>query len=235
MKKITALLLALLLLLSCAAAETAATATTAATAIVYVTISDDAGTLVMAHMPTLVIDADADGALTLADALACAHAVWHPDGGSAFAIAPSQYGMSMTRLWGIENGGSYGYCVNDVSAWSPVDPIADGDHIKAYAYTDLVAWSDAYSFFSDVAATVTIGEPVTLTLSANGYDEAWNPVTLPVAGATLTVGDASTDVVTDEAGCATLTFSEPGTYVVSAVSDTMTLVPPVCVVTVKAE
>ena len=191
--------------------------------------------MVMAHVPVLVSDADADGALTIADALACAHAACHPEGAAAFAAEPTQYGLSMTRLWGVENGGSYGYCVNDASAWSLVDPIAAGDHIKAYAYTDLVAWSDTYSYFDVTTLSTSPDQGVTLTLSANGYDEAWNPVTLPVAGATLTVNGEPTDVVTDEAGRATLTFAEPGICVVSAVSEAMTLVPPVCIVTVEAE
>ena len=37
---------------------------------------------------------------------------------------------------------------------------------------------------------------------------------------------------TDENGNSVLTLAEAGTYTVSAVSDTMTLVPPVCIVTV---
>lgn len=230
MKKISALLLALTLLLPCIAS-----AATPSPIYVCVSISDGDGTLVMAHVPVLVIDTDGDGVLTIADALTCAHAAWHPEGGKAFAVEATQYGLSMTRLWGSENGGAYGYCVNDASALSLADPVSSGDHIKAYAFTDLAAWSDTYSYFSDVTATILLGESVTLTLYANGYDEAWNPVTLPVAGAALTVGDTSANAVTDETGCATLTFAEPGTYVVSAVSDTMTLVPPICVVKVEAE
>lgn len=230
MKKLSTLLLALLLLLPCLAS-----ARTQTDIYAYVTIADGDGALVMAHVPVLVIDTDGDSTLTIADALTCAHAVWYPEGGRGFATENTQYGLAITRLWGIENGGSYSYCVNNASAWSLMDPIADGDHIVAYAYTDLVAWSDTYSYFDTASLTTVMGQSVTLTLYINGFDEAWNPVTLPVAGATLTVGDTSANVTTDETGSATLTFAEPGTYVVSAVSDTMTLVPPVCVVKVEAE
>lgn len=226
MKKLTAILCTLLLLLSCAYAEVPQTITA------YVSVSDDTGTLVLAYVPVMVTDTDGDGALTIADALSIAHGAYHPDGAAAFAVAPSQYGMSMTRLWGIENGGSYGYYVNDFSAFSPVDPIAEGDHVKAYAFTDLTAWSDTYSFFAAPIVTLAAGQPVDLTLSAAGYDEAWNPVTLPVAGAVITVGGVPTEVITDAQGCAQLTLTEPGVCVISAISDTQTLVPPVCIVVV---
>lgn len=226
MKKLTALLCSLLLLLTCAAAEAPQSVTA------YVSISDDTGALVLSYVPVEVTDVDGDGALTIADALSVAHAAHHPDGASAFAIAPSQYGMSMTRLWGVENGGSYGYCVNDASAFSPVDPIAEGDHIKAYAYTDLTAWSDTYSFFSAPIVTVAAGQPVDLTLYAAGYDESWNPVTLPVAGAVITVNGIPSSVTTDAQGCAQMAFADPDAYLISAVSDTQNLVPPVCIVVV---
>lgn len=226
MKKLTALLCTLLLLLSCAYAEAPQTITA------YVSVSDDTGALVLAFVPVTVTDTDGDGALTIADALCVAHIAHHPDGAAAFSLAPSQYGMSMTRLWGIENGGSYGYYVNDFSAFSPVDPIAEGDHIKAYAYTDLTAWSDTYSFFAAPTVTVAAGQPLDLTLSSAGYDEAWNPVTLPAAGAVITVDGVPTEVITDAQGCAQLTLTEPGSFVISAISDTQTLVPPVCIVVV---
>ena len=57
-------------------------------------------------------------------------------------------------------------------------------------------------------------------------------MTYAVQGAFLIVDGEKTDVVTDENGNAVLTLAEAGTYTVSAVSETMTLVPPVCIVTV---
>ena len=229
MKKLIALLCSLLLLLTCAVAEAPQTVT------VNVSVSDGTGALVLAFVPVEVTDADGDGVLTIADALTAAHTAHHPDGAAAFGTANSEYGLSMTRLWGVENGGSYGYYRNDASAWSLLDPVAQGDHVKAYAFTDLAAWSDTYSWFAAPAVTVAAGQPVDLTLSAAGYDEMWNPVTLPVSGAVITVNGAAADVRTDAEGCAQLIPAEPGVYVVSAVSDTMTLVPPVCIVTVTAE
>ena len=226
MRKILSTLLALAMLLSCAAfAEEAAP-------VVFVSISDDTGMLVLAHVPVTVTDADGDGALTICDALTAAHTAYHPDGAAAFAAVNSEWGLSMAKLWGIENGGSYGYCVNDASAWSLVDPIKEGDHVKAYAYTDLTAWSDTYCYFAAPVAEAKMNAEVTLTLTANGYDENYAPITLPVAGAVITMNGEKTEITTDENGNAVLSLAEAGTYTISAVSETMTLVPPVCILTI---
>ncbi len=226
MKKLLSALLALLMLASCAAfAEESPT-------VVYVSISDDTGALVLAYAPVTVTDADEDGVLSICDALAAAHAANHPDGAEAFAAVTSEWGLSMAKLWGVENGGSYGYYLNDASAWSLVDPISAGDHVKAYAYTDLTAWSDSYCFFAAPAVEAKVNTEVALTLSAAGYDENWAPITVAVAGAAITVNGEKTETVTDENGNAVLTFAQAGVYTVSAVSESQTLVPPVCIVTV---
>ena len=225
MKKFLSLLLAVWMLVSLTASAEAAPT-------VYVSISDDTGALVLAYVPVALTDADGDGALTICDALMLAHAAHHPEGTEAFLAEQTEWGLSLYKLWGVENGGSYGYMLNDASAWSLVDPVKDGDHVKAYAFTDLTAFSDTYCYFTAPVAAAAVNSEITLTLNAAGYDEAWNPVTLPVAGATLTVNGEKTDVVTDETGNAVLTLAEAGIYTVSAVSETMTLVPPVCIVTV---
>ena len=225
MKKFLSLLLVVWMLVSLTASAEAAPT-------VYVSISDDTGALVLAYVPVALTDADGDGALTICDALMLAHAAHHPEGAEAFLAEQTEWGLSLYKLWGVENGGSYGYMLNDVSAWSLVDPVKDGDHVKAYAFTDLTAFSDTYAYFTAPVAAAVVNTEIALTLNAAGYDADWNPVILPVAGATLTVNGEKTDVVTDENGNAVLTLAEAGTYTVSAVSETMTLVPPVCIVTV---
>lgn len=225
MKKFLSLLLTMLMLVSLTASAEAAPT-------VFVSISDDTGALVLAYEPVVLTDADGDGALTICDALMLAHAAHHPDGAAAFLAEQSEWGLSMYKLWGVENGGSYGYCLNDASAWSLVDPVKDGDHVKAYAYTDLTNFSDTYAYFTAPVAAAAVNTEIVLTLNAAGYDESWNPVTLPVAGAVLIVDGEKKDAITDENGNAVLTLAEAGTYTVSAVSETMTLVPPVCIVTV---
>lgn len=199
----------------------------------YVTISDDTGTLVLARQAVRVSDADGDGAITISDALFAAHEAKFVGGAAAgYRAEESAYGLSLLRLWGIENGGSYGYYVNNASPMSLSDPIQQGDHISAYAYSDLIAWSDTFSYFDVDTAAAAVGEAFTLTLSAAGYDAAWNPVVLPVSGAAITVNGEATEFVTDADGKVTLTLDTAGTAVISATSETMTLVPPVCVVSV---
>ena len=226
MKKILSTLLALAMLISLTAfAEEAPT--------VYVSITTDTGALVMTYAPVPLTDADGDDALTICDALMAAHTAYHPDGAEAFLAEDTEWGKSMYRLWGVENGGSYGYCVNDASAVSLVDPVKAGDHVKAYAFTDLTNFSDTYSYFNAPVAAAAVNTEITLTLSAAGYDEVWNPVTYAVQGAFLIVdGEVYDDVVTDTEGQFVLTFPEAGVYTISAVSNDLTLVPPVCIVTV---
>lgn len=105
MKKILSTLLALAMLVSLTAfAEEAPT--------VYVSITTDTGALVMTYAPVPLTDADGDDALTICDALMAAHTAYHPDGAEAFLAEDTEWGKSMYRLWGVENGGSYGYCVD---------------------------------------------------------------------------------------------------------------------------
>lgn len=226
MKKILSTLLALAMLVSLTAfAEDAAPTA-------YVSISDDTGALVLAYTPVELTDADGDGTLTICDALIAAHAAYHPDGAAAFLAEESEWGLSMYRLWNVENGGSYGYMVNDASPMSLLDPVQPGDHIKAYAYTDLMNFSDTYAYFIAPVAAAAVNDAVSLTLFANGYDESWNPLTLPVMGAMIIVNGEIVEIVTDADGKALLTFAEAGEYTVSAISGRQNLVPPVCIVTV---
>lgn len=67
------------------------------------------------------------------------------------------------------------------------DPVKDGDRLYAFIYTDTTAFSDMYTFFDKAAADVSENGTLELVLSGAGYDENWNPVTLPVEGAVITV------------------------------------------------
>lgn len=225
-KTIFSLLIALILSFSFAVCEEAAPVK------VFVSITDETGAIVLALEEIEVTDTDNDGALTIADALSCAHAQKHEKGAEAFACSLTEYGISLNLLWGVDNGGSYGYCVNDMSAMSLSDPIKEGDHVKAYFYTDLIAWSDTYSFFDAASLSVKVNEETALTLSSNGYDEMWNPVVNTVAGAKIIVNGAETEVITSDDGACVLSFNAAGVYVVSAVSENINLVAPVCVITV---
>ena len=191
---------------------------------VYVTVVN--GELLLAHKAVELTDTDSDGILTVNDALYKAHEENFDGGAEAgYASETTDYGLSLTKLWGVDNGGSYGYLNNNVSCMSLADEIKADDHIVAYVYTDTASWSDTYSYFDKLEGEA--GE-ITLTLMMNGYDENWNTVALPVDGAVITVDGTPTEYVTDANGVVTLSVNSGA--VISAVSDTVNLVAPVCVI-----
>ena len=87
--------------------------------IIGVTVSSGTGV----YTETLnLTDADGDGALTINDALILFHDAAYEGGAAAgYGSAVSQYGLGITKLWGIENGSSYGYYVNDAAAFNLSD------------------------------------------------------------------------------------------------------------------
>ena len=189
----------------------------------YVSISDKDGKLVLVLEKIDLSDADGDGTI-INDALYLAHEAEFEGGAAAgYASEQSDYGLSLTKLWGCENGGSYGYYVNDASAMSLADPVKDGDRINAFVYTDLKTWSDKYCYFDKASVTAQSGESFSLVLTGAGFDGDWNPVSVPVEGAKITVDGEATEYVT-----------EAGSHVISAISDSETLVPPVCVAVIEA-
>lgn len=230
MKKLTPILLTLIIALTCLITPVAAEVDYPT---VTVTVSVG-GSLKLTAAPVLLSDFDGDGNLTVNDALMEAHFT-HAEGGvSAYGYADSEYGRSITKLWGDESG-AYGYCVNNVSAVSLLDPVKAGDNITAYVYKDQTAWSDSYSYFDISAKTFEDSGRLTLTLSYNTFDENWQTVTKALEGAYITVDGTRTEIITDKDGKATLSVKGAGTYVISAECDSMTIVPPVCVVTVNAK
>lgn len=211
---------------------TAFAETKAESADVYVTIADSNGALVLSQEEITVTDVDNDGALTINDALYAAHKAKYEGGAAAgYSSEFTQYGLSLTKLWG-DSSGSFGYYVNNQSAWSLEDTIKTGDYINAFVYTDLTTWSDTYCYFDVNTASTDSGKEIALTLSAVGYDADWNKISVPVSGATITVNGAATEIKTDADGKAAVKLENGGTYVISAVSDTQLLVPPVCKVTI---
>ncbi len=182
-----------------------------------------------------VEDTDNDGILTIKDALYSAHEKGF-DGGAAagFGSAETEWGTSLTKLWGIENGGSYGYKLNNTDAMSLADEVKDGDTVYAFVYTDTVNFSDIFTFFDSYTVSSVEGEDVPLTLSVASYDEAWMPIASPFSGAHIIINGENTDAVTDENGNVVLSFEKAGIYTVSASGETSTVtyVPPLSLITV---
>lgn len=228
MKHIITLTLTLCLMLSLCAIGAAAEEQTT----VFVTIASK-GTLEAVQVAVPVEDVDGDCVLTVNDALYIAHQNLYNGGAEAgYAYYTGDYGLSMSKLWGDESG-SYGYYLNNTSCISLAAPVKDGDYVTAFVYAS-ADWSDIYTCFDINCTAAEAGQTVTLTLNAAGYDANWNPITYPVEGATVTINGTATEYVTDAEGKVTLNVTEAGTLIISATSSTMTLVPPVCTLTVSA-
>ena len=196
---------------------------------VYVTIADENGELVLANQ---YVPLTSDG-MTLDDALRAAHEQFS-DEEHGYVSEQTQWGRSIVSLWGVENGGSYGYYINDASAMSLLDEVKSGDRVCAFVYTDTMNFSDTYSYFdSHILYNLERGDEVTLTLMQAGFDENWMPVSLPVSGAVITVNGKATESITDENGKVTIVLNDAGTLLISAQKEGTNLVPPACVANVE--
>lgn len=193
------------------------------------------GSVLLPSKTVKVDDVDADGNMTIHDVLYCAHQQYYDGGAEAgYRSEKTDYGLSLMKLWGIENGGSYGYYCNHVSATNLLDTVNNGDFIYAYAYSDLETWSDEYSYFDADTNETTVGSEIEVKLCKYEMDENWNPVAKPVAGAELTLDDVNTKIKTNESGIAKIRFETAGEHCLSALSSSDTLVPPICIVNVQA-
>ncbi len=196
---------------------------------VYVTIAQGEHKLTYERMR--IIDLDKDGKGSIHDLIYTVHEELLSDPASShFEIVETEYGKTITELWDIDNGTGFGYYVNNVMGTSLDQILSENDHVYLFAYTDTVGWSDTYCFFDTNTAEVRGKELLTLTLSASVYDENWNPVVVPVANATITVDSKPTEYKTDENGRVTFPVKGSGQVSVSAISEDMTLVPPICLV-----
>ena len=229
MKKIVSVLLAAVMIIGMTVIPASAAGTK-----VYVTIADQQGQIVLARKEVEVTDADNDGAITVNDALYAAHEANFEGGAAAGYLSETgQYGLSLKKLWGFDNGTGYGYYVNNASAMSLADPVTEGAHIYAFIYTDTTNWSDTYSFFENDTVEATAGGRVQVTLKKAGFDESYNQVNTPVEGAVIYVNGTATTAVTDAEGKATVTLANAGTAVISAKAENVRLVPPVCIAKVS--
>ncbi len=199
---------------------------------VYVSITD--GENKLAYVKVKAYDFSKDGQYSVHEALYYAH-VWNYEGGASAGYKTEQtaYGRTIFKLWGNESGTGFGYYVNDEPAMSLDMPLKEGDHVHAFVYQDTVNYSDAYSFFDKTYFQVKKDESVTLTLKAVTYDENWNPVSVPVTDAYITLNGEKTDFRTDSEGKVTVTFEKGGQTLVGAVSESMTLVNPSCLARVE--
>lgn len=212
---------------------------------VYVTVSDK-GTLAtakdgsyMANVPVTVSGED----IVLDDVLAALHETYYTDGSDGYYSAYNESWGSNTvyTLWGDTSGAFGFYRNNIITSTVDAESVSDGDYITAFIYSDQTYWSDSYAYFDTNEMTASIGEEITFALNSYSYDDSWNLVSSPLEGAKLNVyregsedGFTATEALTDEYGEVEYAFTEAGTYIVTASSETAVITAPVCVVTVVA-
>lgn len=198
-----------------------------ASAEVYVTIAN--GGLMIANDEVTVKDLDGDGKLTIDEALFAAHEAYYKGGAAAgYASEMTDYGLSLTKLWGVQNGGSYGYYVNNASAWSLGDEVKSGDFINAFVYQDTKTFSDRYCYFDHNFSTIGGCLYDYYTLYGVYFDENYTAYSAPIADAIITVDGKETKIRTGKDGSVdglSIPFGESGTYIVSAKSENAILVP----------
>ncbi|MCR4991616.1 MAG: hypothetical protein K6A45_01065 [Lachnospiraceae bacterium] len=200
---------------------------------VYVSISDK-GELVLKQKSVEVSDVDADGALTISDALYCAHEKYYEGGAEAgYAASIGQYGLGLDKLWG-DTSYNFGYYHNDVSAYGADEVIADGDYINAWIYKS-ADWSDKYAYFNTHKAGVKKNAEKTFKLSYTGFDADWNAVTGPLKYTVIKINDDFTEISTNKKGKFKFVSNHSGSYFVSAYSEDMTIVPPTLLIFVQPE
>ncbi|HAG13539.1 MAG TPA: hypothetical protein DCG49_06715 [Ruminococcus sp.] len=231
MKKATSFLAAMTALTVSAPFVLTAFAETVSDSSQYVYVSCACqGDLEIANQRIQLLDADEDGSLTVNDVIITAHNQFY-DGGAAegYKTKTTEWGNSIVRLWGVENGGSYGYTVNDQFASGLSDPVSDEDYVYFYVYKDAKTYSDTYTMFDmrSFDGDLYVGDVMPLHLDAIVYDENWVAHTEPLAGAVITKDGERTDYVTDENGDVYLTFDQSGTVIYSAECDDKIIVPPV--------
>ena len=200
---------------------------------IYMSVINDTKVFELNQEAITVTDVNNDNALTIDDAFICAHNAKYP-GGAAQGYSVNE--GFMTKFWGIENGGSYGYYVNNNMAMGLNDNIKNNDYINAFIYSDPATYSDVYSFFNINKLEANANDEITLKLSKYNFDPVTSePIEVAVENATIVIDSVNTEYKTDANGCVTIKLSQPGNHTISATSDELNLVPPMCNVTVKAK
>ncbi len=220
-----------------AALEQAKAENTATPVKVSVTVSN-AGDVVVAQQTVTVTDHNDNGWFDVDDTLYAIHEKAYEGGAAAgYASSDTQYGMSITKLWG-DTSGSFGYWLDNASCWSLEDEVKEGGHVVAFVYADKTNYSDAYAKFDSFSYEAVNNKELSLTLETAGYDANWNTVFSGKAGAAITAYEnnkplnAGDYTVTDNGeGSYTVTFRNVGSYTLIAAGESM--VPAVSTVAVS--
>ena len=182
-----------------------------------------------------VSDKNTNGFIDIDDAFITIHE--EADFSDGYATSETTWGTSLVKLWGVENGGSYGYYVNNEMAYGLEDELKDGDYLSAFVFKDTSSYSDKYTYFDkEIVELKHDNTTLELTLNKVVFDDNWYPVAVPENDATITtLEDESITAKPDENGKVSLTFEPGKTYTVVARNDEKNYAPAFCKVTVEAK
>jgi len=153
-----------------------------------------------------------------------------------YATVNGQWGKAVSKLWGVENGGSYGYAINDEFADSLDDKVNNGDYICAYVFKDTESYTDTYTYFDKTELNLKYYNP-TANLKLNKFFfnyESSKTESAPVTVANITtLEDSSIKGTIDNEGNVSITLKPGNTYTVVARNDESNYIPAFCKVTVE--
>ena len=186
---------------------------------VRVTIGKE-GTLVLPCETVTVKDYDSDGSYTIDEVLKATHEQFYKGDGTGYEAQNTDWGLSVRTLWGVTNGGSFGYAVNDVMSMSLSDKVKDGDYLSAYSFQDVTGFTDHYAYF-DVheLKDAKQGDTVTLKLTEIAYKPDWTTELKPVPNAVITLDGQDTEFKTDENGSVSVKLDKAGEQIISFKAD----------------
>lgn len=155
---------------------------------------------------------------TVGEVIKALHKAYAKGGEADYATSQGQYGEQIDKLWGVENGGAYGYYINGAMAMGLTDPVKSGDTVDVFVYKDAAAYSDAYTRTTLVKAEG--GEAVVKVEFISGFDANYAPIFKELAGAKIYQVDGKkltdTGVATGADGTATIKLKS-GSYILAAV------------------
>ena len=172
------------------------------------------------ELPVTVKDLDSDGILTYDEALVALHEKYCEGGYEISGGFVQKFWNVTTNPKGsnyfLKNNEALSMGVNDKSS-----TVAQDDQLYACVFKDEAKWSDVICYFDSRALTAEAYKDITLNLQGSSSMAVGGYKAGSVAGAEVGVWKDGTftaikNAVTDSKGNVTVSFEEPGTYIVSA-------------------
>lgn len=189
---------------------------------IFVTIAAE-GEIVLGYQKLTPVDLDSDGDISVKEALISAHEQFFGGGAKeGFSTATGEWGEYISKLWGIENGGAYGYYIDDAPAMTLDDSVPVGSYLYACAYKDAANYSDVYTCFQELTRS---DDSITLIVTMGVFEEDGSFGLSHLSGAKISVDGEETDLVTDEDGIVTVNINTGVSHTFTDSSDTLTIMP----------